>query len=418
MENSTFSEDNGQTEVCGVFNFEFKVALVNPSKFQFTNYVLVFITNIFLSLVTIFLNLTTILTFISSNQLQKKLCNFLIYLQSWNDLGIGVIVSPLFSTIIGRGLLGYENCSLHQTWFIIMITSIAFSVIILSAMNLERYASIVHPVYHRNKATKKKLLSYICSIFVVLGINALTILFFINLLHFISSVYIYVKIFLVGKAKFTRNGSSLNRLGKNTQNCDSEHLPLPNYHSNQKANLHNKDPCSVNHGIISMNQGSSSNSQNGLTYFADNVAHDEDEKYSGQQKSACTESEPAGNESKKSTCKSKLSENENSQSPSRKNITNGNEVRSLDGQCYQSYSQSGESNNHGSLSDNQSNPMDFPRGRDEISSSPKLLSLSSGNRKSEQEFLMKIKLGKSCMIVVICFFIIFLLPLIFPKTFK
>ena len=96
MENSTISPDNGQTKVCGALNFEFKVTLVDPTKTQIANYITVFVANVFVSLIAIFLNLTTIVTFHSSNHLKKKLCHFLIYVQSWNDLGIGLIDSPLY----------------------------------------------------------------------------------------------------------------------------------------------------------------------------------------------------------------------------------------------------------------------------------------------------------------------------------
>ena len=42
------------------------------------------------------------------------------------------------------------------------------------------------------------LITNIFAIFACLGVNVLTILFFIGLSHFISSAYIYTKIFLVG----------------------------------------------------------------------------------------------------------------------------------------------------------------------------------------------------------------------------
>ena len=66
------SQDNGLREVCHAIKYEFKVALVYPLKAKLANYVIDFITNILLSIITIFLNLTTFVNFRSSNHFQMK----------------------------------------------------------------------------------------------------------------------------------------------------------------------------------------------------------------------------------------------------------------------------------------------------------------------------------------------------------
>ena len=364
MENSTLTQDDGQTEVCGALNFEFKVVLVHPSKVQFANYVMVFVTNIFVSLITIFLNVTTILTFRSSNHLQKKLCHFLIYVQSWSDLGIGLIVSPLYSIIIGSKLLGNGNCRIHQIWFCISVTSSVFSVIILSAMNLERYMCIIHPFYHRNKVTKKKLLVYIrfmCAfftstfaVFIPLGANVFTIFFFICFLHFITSVYIYTKIFLVGKAHFKRNRLRANGLRRNTKitiKCATKPVQADQNRGHQQGIFHNPGPSSVSDEIVSICQDRSLNTRPRQPDNANDLSHIHSRQLGDKVRTAHSETESSGSEKRNSNPERKVHDNEQ-------------------------------------------------------------VSKRLTYRKSEREIIMKFKLAKSWAIVVSCFFISFLVPLI------
>ncbi len=81
--------------------------------------------------------------------------------------------------------------------------------ITLSAMNYERYQSIIHPLVHRVKLTKKKLSSYVfsaCAAFTLTililfsyeqirrMIGIISILFFL-----ISTAYVYIRIFQAAK---------------------------------------------------------------------------------------------------------------------------------------------------------------------------------------------------------------------------
>ena len=269
MVNSTLLQEDGRLKLCGIFKYELKLVETFPSKAYVANHVIVLVINIVVSLLTLFLNVVIIVTFRSSNHLQKKLCHFITFVQSFNDLGIGLIVSSLYSILLASELSGSTNCQIYYAFYIIFLTAAGFSLIILSAMNVGRYASIVHPVYHRNIVTKKKLLVYILSLsalylcvsfasFVVgIGIlNAFSGYMFV--LHFISTVCIYVKIFLVAKAQIKKGEPRVNspkeeaQVRRNEENnerrenhCTAPHVTLSRSLVNERT-THIKQENSLN----------------------------------------------------------------------------------------------------------------------------------------------------------------------------
>ena len=411
--------------MCGALNFELNVALVHPSKVHIANYVIVFITNICVSLLTIFLNFTTILTFRSSNHLKKKLCHFLIYVQSWNDLGIGVIVSPLYSIIIGGELLDNRKCNVHQIWFCISVTSCVFSVIILSAMNIERYLCIVHPFYRRNNVTKKKLLAYIFSmcalftctfaVFIALAVNVLTIVFFVSLLHFITSVYIYTKIFLVGKAHFERKGYCVNRLNKKTvitKKCATKQLQADKCSDIQQRTLHNRVPTSVTDEIVSNCQDISLNIHDRQSDKASDLHCNRARHLGDKVKTAHSKTESSDAVNGKLNPQKRVLDNHRIPLANQNIFSNHDGIRSLNEQTNDSYNQCGQPDNRYILSDNQFSQSNISERQQKITKENKHMNKVLAFRKSQREILMKFKLAKSCAIVMACFFISFLLPMI------
>ncbi len=127
MANFTFSaEDIEHVKICHTLNYKLKMIQSFPSKGYFANQVTICILNILISILTIVLNLVTIITFRSSNQLQKKMCHFLIFVQSWNDLGIGLIVSSLYSIVVVSELAGSAHCGVFFVFYVIFLTTAGF----------------------------------------------------------------------------------------------------------------------------------------------------------------------------------------------------------------------------------------------------------------------------------------------------
>lgn len=213
----------GHFQTCSILNSEFNSIISFPSKGYFIIHILLFTLSVITIISTIFLNLITIITFHRSTQLKKKTYNFLIYVQSINDLGVGLILNPLLSSIVINQVLGNAACKVNFVFFRIFLLECGFSVAIVSAMNYERFAGVVHPVFHRTKLSKEKVFIYvaiisllfICVTLASIPIGEHVLLYFTafaSILHLLSTVYAYSKIF----------STSLKEVcGKKGKNCVS-----------------------------------------------------------------------------------------------------------------------------------------------------------------------------------------------------
>ena len=382
------------------------------------------------------------------------MCHFLIFVQSWNDLGIGLIVSSLYSIVVVSELAGSAHCGVFFVFYVIFLTTAGFSVTILSAMNLERYASIVHPVYHRNKVTKKKLLIYIfsiCALFLCvclasfqLGQDILNRFSgYVFLAHFVSTVYLYTKIFLVGKAQLKRSQPRVNAPPVNGQ-IRENNLPMQqgNHHGNQSnyqgcssdnqgEQLENKGERLNNQGEQSDNQREQSDNQGEQSDNQGIQAGNRGKQSENKGEQSVNQGERSENKGEQSNNQGEQSDNQGEQSDNRGKQSN-NQGEQSDSQGEQSDNPERKSNNQGLLSGNQRNRTDNQRrlsdnnGRpynqrnnpaanrqNNVNDNSQPSKQTLANRKFEQEFLMKFKLAKSCLIVVICSFIAFLLPTVF-----
>ena len=230
-------ENNAVMKICYIVKLD-AIRNINESlssKLGYEKQVILCVLNTFLAVPTFFLNLTTIMTFRSSKRLQAKICFFLVFVQSISDMGISAIAAPLYSATIVSSLLGGGFCNIHFAYFFTFFISYLISVATFSAMNIERYLSILHAVYHRNKVTKKRLLIYIiCFSSLFLGISAGSVQisrkFFIFsfalvlALHFTSTFFMYTKIYLFAMSRLKQEeedtNSKLNNVKPRPQNGD------------------------------------------------------------------------------------------------------------------------------------------------------------------------------------------------------
>ena len=448
MVNYTLLQEDGRLKECDSLKHELKLVETFPSKAYVANHVIVLVINIFVSLLTLFLNLATIVTFRSSNHLQKKLCLFLIFIQSFNDLGIGLIVSPLYSILLASELLGSTNCKVYYAFYILFLTTAVFSLIILSAMNVERYTSIVHPVYHRNKVTKKKLLVYIfsmSSLYVcvsfasyMVGVGDILGTFSgsMFLLHFVTTVCIYVKIFLVAKAQIKKSEPRVNppkeeaQVRRNEENvirrendCTAPQVTLSRSLVNERTiplkqenNLNAEDRSSNNQENILNHQAEQSYDREKNLHEEENSHHrksmasNEGRLSHNQSSSSNDQSNHSDSQRVQSDNQDSLSDNQDNQSDNQGRRTDNGDSSS-DNQCNRLENQKRQSNNQERTTGDQGSQTNSRRNQEPHFNNSD--DKTSSNRKSEQEFLKKIKLAKSCMIVVICSFISFLLPAVF-----
>ena len=385
------------------------------------------------------------------------MCYYLISVQSWNDLGIGLIVSPLFSAVLASELAGSANCEVLFAFFITFFTMAGFSVAILSAMNLERYASIVHPIYHRTEVTKNKVLTFvftICALFVCVSLVSFKLGLeimrkfsgYVFLLHFVSTIYLYTRIFLAGKAKFQKKPQprtnavqgNLQPIGENnvamhqrSSSCNQAHSSTTEdwFSNNQESHRGNQGSSSDDQGHSSItektlsgsrkeqfvSQGKQSNNKEDLSDSQGmqsnrpgKTPENQREQSNNQGEQLNNEGKQSNNQANQSDSHGKKSDNQGRQSDKRgKNPDNqtehsDNQGEQLNNERKQSHYRAEQSNSQGGQSDNQDSGTNN-QGR----------LANNQNRKSEKDVSKKLKLAKSCLFVVICSFIGFILPTVF-----
>lgn len=164
--------------------------------------------NTCLAIATILLNATTIAAYMKSKVLKGKLAYFMVMMLSVNDLMVGLTCNFLFAAEMLKEYRSKKmDCLLHsmQIFLLFLFSGCSFKTLIVTSW--ERYAAICHPLYHRTKVTRKRLMKCLLFLwFVALLCAILTAWKFTAFFHyvvalevFISSVslmYFYARIYL------------------------------------------------------------------------------------------------------------------------------------------------------------------------------------------------------------------------------
>ncbi len=114
------------------------------------------------------LNTLVILCLWKSSQLRKKLCYFFILILSCCDLIVVIVSHPLIIclaltwAIEDRRMLERKNIFRWINNFLV-----GFASITLLTMNIERYLSTAHPLFHRRSVTKRRLVALLALLQVV-----------------------------------------------------------------------------------------------------------------------------------------------------------------------------------------------------------------------------------------------------------
>ena len=167
---------------------------------------------------TVLLNAISVLTIWKSSHLKEKICYFLILIQSVFDISVGVISVPANIALASLELRGIASCV-----DVVVLQAIAYipagiSLTAICLLTFERYLSILHPIVHRSRATKARMLACACCavIFVTItgplirlisgklhtAMNAVIVLFFL-----VFNTFAYTRIyFAVKKMKFSNDG--------------------------------------------------------------------------------------------------------------------------------------------------------------------------------------------------------------------
>jgi hypothetical protein len=92
--------------------------------------------------------------------------------------GIGCVSLPLMSYVCITDAFGIGDCFTQRLIVNVMTLHLLISLITLTAMTVERYMGILHPIKHRNLMTKLRETNYslVCGTLFITACNALFVL--------------------------------------------------------------------------------------------------------------------------------------------------------------------------------------------------------------------------------------------------
>lgn len=202
---------------CFVAEVEFKMVVGMPYKQYLSNDAIGSAVNTILAITAIFLNSVMVIGYWKSSKLKEKVSYFLITVLCFVDLAVGIISGSLMTLFLVSRTIGAGNCEILFAYRRISVLLSGLSVATLSALNIERYLAILHPLLHRTKVTKKRLL-----ILVVLMSSGFLVTLFLSfvderisristsfniVLFSIITVFIYIRIYFR-----SRQSRKVNRL--------------------------------------------------------------------------------------------------------------------------------------------------------------------------------------------------------------
>ena len=110
---------------------------------------------------TVFLNVVAFTAIWRSRLLKEKVSNFNVMVKSAIDLAMGMLFIPSLITVLASEIMGNPSCTIFMISKKLGMLGCIYSVTVMSTMNFERYLAIIHPITHRVRVTKKRML--ICS---------------------------------------------------------------------------------------------------------------------------------------------------------------------------------------------------------------------------------------------------------------
>ena len=212
---------------CILVQSTYQILVKIPSKAYFNKMISACSFIMLLMIPTILLNGLSVFAIKKCSQLKEKIPYFLIMVQSIADLAVGFITIPLMSYVCMTQVLGKADCLTQRILINIATFPASMSIICLTAMTVDRYLSVVYPLKHRTKVTKRKISNFIVYgnmfIFAIIALSVLKTEILVAFhsvylfLFLVLAVFMYTKIFIAIKTR-KRPGNVGNNIAQNNQN--------------------------------------------------------------------------------------------------------------------------------------------------------------------------------------------------------
>ena len=190
------------------------------------------VVNIIFAIAGTILNSLVLYIFWKSTKMRSKFSYFGIMLLSSADLAVVTIVHWTFLLQAINEINGTPNCVCKASYTSTLYLFTGMSISTLLILNIERYTAIIHPIWHRKTATKRRLIFIWITLWLLNILNVVSRMFLPRLSKIIVAIVIfvlcfttlftYISIFRVVNKK--KSFTPCNTVGHSTSraNCQSE----------------------------------------------------------------------------------------------------------------------------------------------------------------------------------------------------
>jgi hypothetical protein len=155
---------------CKIHSDVYPLVVKFPSSLEFGITLAACLLSGIITLTAIALNSLTALTFLRTPQLRKNVSLFLVMVLSLVDTGAGILCYPTLPTLLILDLMLLTECwKVHAMAVSFRIVTVV-SLSVVSALSIERYFGVVHPLIHRQKMSKRILLRLLIGMWSILVI--------------------------------------------------------------------------------------------------------------------------------------------------------------------------------------------------------------------------------------------------------
>ena len=224
------------------YNSEVFLMIVKfPSKATYLIHFAACILSVVITLTTVILNLLTLLTFWRTPRLPNNNFLYLVMILSMVDAGTGIFCHPSLTIRVSYELKDIPNCWIKYLQANLFKLSSILSLSLVSAISIEPYFGVIHPLIHRTQVTKRKLLLLLVFIWSIGTFSFVAAVFINKPLNFIIATTLLLLILLTMYANirigFAVIRSKVRRERVLTANINLEETRNKEANKNQKEKM-------------------------------------------------------------------------------------------------------------------------------------------------------------------------------------
>ena len=185
--------------------------VTKPTTSYIANSIIGCIVNLLLCFVGTFLNALVVYVFWKTPKLRYKVSYFMIMVLSSIDVLVTLTLHPAHLVVSIAEIVGKPSCIYKMIYHIAALILSGMSFLTFFVMNVERYLSIVHPIFHLRHVTKLRCF-LVCSVFWSLTIfggpvayplhlNVQFVITIAALIIMLGTCYIYLAIFYIARKR-------------------------------------------------------------------------------------------------------------------------------------------------------------------------------------------------------------------------